>query len=200
MMRRLLQSALCLILCPLLVAQQVAGDAPQTGDPQRPAGSAAAAPGLSGYAAIPEDTRIELTLLDSDSLKSAKAGSYVLLAVARNVVVDGVTVLRAGTCLTATTTGERRGSHTMNRNGNLTIRAWELQSGRKIRLRIKGMRSEDTIVREASWDEPGPRWMPGIAPPPGYAVNGHGPEAGRERWIMIGFLLFFLAMALTNKS
>jgi len=148
---------------------------------------------------IPEDTKIELTLLDSDSLKSAKAGSYVLLAVAKNVTVDGVTVLRAGTCPMGTITGEKRGSHTMNRNGNLTIRAWELQSGRKIRLLIKGIRSEDTIVREASWDEPGPRLMPGIAPPPGYAVNGPGSEAKIGRWMLIGVTLFVLVMALKSK-
>ncbi len=73
-------------------------------------------------------------------------------------MVDGVTVLRAGTCLAATTTGEKRGSHTMNLNGNLTIRAWELQSGRKIRLRVKGMRSEEDSTVKASSN--GPNWSP----------------------------------------
>jgi hypothetical protein len=199
MIRKLLQSVLCLILCPLLVAQQVANEAPHRGASQRLADNAAAAPGPTGYAVIPEDAKIELTLLDSDSLKTAKTGSYLLLAVAKNVTVDGVTILRAGTCLTAIITGEKRGSHTMNRNGNLTIRAWELQSGRKIRLRFKGMGSEDTIVQEASWDEPPPRRMPAIAPPPGYAVNGPGSEGKIYQWGIIGIALFVLVMALTHK-
>ncbi|MGA3082999.1 MAG: hypothetical protein ABSD44_16735, partial [Terracidiphilus sp.] len=102
MIRSIFQAFFCLILCPLLATQQVAGEAPQ-----RPSQETAAAPAPTAYAAIPEDAKIELTLMDSDALKSAKAGSYLLLAVAKNVTVDGVTVLRAGTCLTGTITAEK---------------------------------------------------------------------------------------------
>ena len=180
MIRKLLQSALCISLCPLLAAQQVAGGAPQSEAPQRLADNAAAVPEPTAYAAIPEDTKIELTVMDSVSMETAKAGSYVLLAVARNVVVNKVTVLRAGTCLTGTITGEKRGSHTMNRNGNLTIRAWELQSGRKIRLRVKGMRAENA-----------------------YAMNGRSSETKRCIWLLTGvglFVLLLIAISADSKS
>jgi hypothetical protein len=171
MIRSMLQAVLCLILCPLLVAQQVAGEAPQREASQRLSQATAAAPAPIALTGIPEDTKIGLTVLDSVSPETAKAGSYVLLAVARNVVVNGVTVLRAGTCMTGTITCEKNGSHAMNRDGNLTIRAWELQSGRKIRLRVKGLRSENA-----------------------YAMNGRGSETKSCIWLLTGIGLVVLAL------
>jgi hypothetical protein len=79
MIRKLLSSVVCLVLAPILVAQQ------------------AAAPGAI---TVPKDTRIEIVALDRITSESAMTGSEVRFAISKDVVVDGRTVLPAGTPVT----------------------------------------------------------------------------------------------------
>lgn len=111
MTRKLLQSALCLFLSPLLLAQQNASPR------------------------VPEDTKIELLALDSLSSNSAIAGTAVRFAVAKDVVVNGVIVFRAGAPVTGTVTKVVR-SVAGKRDGFLGIRVREisLQGGLSLRL------------------------------------------------------------------
>ena len=74
---------------------------------------------------IPQDTRVELRLLEGLSTATDHKGYVVHLAVVSNVVADGIVVVPAGTLTTAKLT----------RSGRLEFSAPEVKvSGRKIRL------------------------------------------------------------------
>jgi hypothetical protein len=92
MIRWLLQSTLCLILCPLLAAQQVAPPAPPADAPQ----NALPRP-LSDFITIPQYTKIELISLEDVSSATATKGQFVRLAVANDVLVNGMIVIPKGT-------------------------------------------------------------------------------------------------------
>jgi hypothetical protein len=102
MIRWLLQSALCLILCPLLAAQQISSpaapfDAPQSSTPALET----AAPHLPPeFVNIPKDTQIELISLEAVSSATATKGQLVRLAVAKGVLVKGLVVIPRGTLAT----------------------------------------------------------------------------------------------------
>jgi hypothetical protein len=92
------QSVLFLILCPLLVAQQVTtsavtSDAPQ---PSLPAPLTTAPHSLPEFITIPKDKKIELVQLDSVSPSKSKRGDVIRYAVEEEVVVDGIVILHAG--------------------------------------------------------------------------------------------------------
>lgn len=98
MIRKLLQSALCFILCPLLVAQQLpapamASDAPQS---STPAPATATPHPLPEFVTIPKDKKIELVLLDSVSPSKSKREDVIRYAVEKDVVVDGIVILHSG--------------------------------------------------------------------------------------------------------
>jgi hypothetical protein len=86
MLRNLLQSALCICLAPLLVAQR----------------------GTTSIS-VPRDTKIELMTLETVSTQSEAKGSAIRFAVARDIAIDGVTVIPAGTPVTGVVTKASRG-------------------------------------------------------------------------------------------
>jgi hypothetical protein len=88
MIRRILQSALCICLSPLLVAQQ-ASEASGRLD-----GAIVPAPGPK--AIVPKHTEIRLILLETISSATASKGQSVRMAVARDVSVNGVVVIPKG--------------------------------------------------------------------------------------------------------
>jgi hypothetical protein len=84
MIRRVLSSSLCIILAaPLLVAQQTA----TTSDPANVSAT---------NVIFPKGTKVQLVLLESISTETAVHGSPVRFAVAKDVVVNGATVIHAG--------------------------------------------------------------------------------------------------------
>jgi hypothetical protein len=87
MIRWLLQSTLCLILCPLVAAQQVAPPAAPT-DALHP---------IPEFVTIPKGTKIELVLLDPLSSATNKRGDSIRFAVAEDVIVNGIVAIPAGT-------------------------------------------------------------------------------------------------------
>jgi hypothetical protein len=93
MMRRLLQSALCFVLCPLLVAQQTASSEQS---PTAPDLASAAKPKVATIT-LPRKTVVELALLETVSSATAQKGQAVRLVVKKDVVVNGTVVIPRGT-------------------------------------------------------------------------------------------------------
>src|ERR1035438_3625804 len=92
-MRRLLQSALCFVLCPLLVAGQTAssGQSPTAPD------LASATQQKVATITLPRKTVVELALLETVSSATAQKGQAVKLIVKKDVVVDWTVVIPRGT-------------------------------------------------------------------------------------------------------
>jgi hypothetical protein len=99
MLKRMLQSALCLILCPLLVAQQLPAPASTDDASLRsmPAPATVAPPPLPEFVTIPKHTKVELISLEEVSSATATKGQFVRLAVANDVLVNGMVVIPRGT-------------------------------------------------------------------------------------------------------
>src|SRR5271157_5022732 len=93
MMRKLLQFALCLILCPLLAAQQV------TSREQSPAAreSLPTAQSKSATITLRRGTIVPLFPLETVSSATAQVGQIVRFAVSTDVKVDGMIVIPKGT-------------------------------------------------------------------------------------------------------
>ena len=100
MISKLFASVLCIVLSPLLVAQQAAN------------------------INIPKDTKIELVSLERVSSKAALRGATVRFAVARDVAIGGVLLLPAGTPVFETVT--KVVSVAGKRPGSLRIRIREI--------------------------------------------------------------------------
>lgn len=90
-MRTTLQSALCLSLSPLLVAQQVGTNTAQEPRENHPASTP------SAQIEIPKGTWIPLVLLDPISSATARKGEIIKFAVARDIVAHGTVLIRRGT-------------------------------------------------------------------------------------------------------
>ncbi len=104
MMKRLLQPALCLVICPLLVAQQVVtpgmrADAPQNSLPD-PHGNSS-----SRTVRIPKDTLVVLRLEQRLSTADAKQGDKVHFTLANDLAAGGQVLVPAGTSCDLTITG-----------------------------------------------------------------------------------------------
>jgi hypothetical protein len=141
MLRKLLQSTLCFVLCPLLVAQQAAQTVPPFAVPHPPQPASATAdtePVQPEKITIPKDTKIELALKEQAVPGSERNGSAIQLVVTRDVVVGGVMALRAGAPVAGVLTVERHDSHKVHRNGRVSIRAQDLESGRPILINLSG--------------------------------------------------------------
>jgi hypothetical protein len=83
--RTTLQSALCLCLAPLLVAQQAMSDNPGTNPPANAA-----------IVTLRKGTVVALALIDPLSSATAQKGQTVRLALAEDVIVNGVVAIRRG--------------------------------------------------------------------------------------------------------
>jgi hypothetical protein len=156
MIRKLLQSVLCICLAPLLAAQQVAqADSPSSAPQPPPSAQAAATaePAQPKSIFIPQDTRIELVAQDRASLAAARTGSTVRFTVANDVLVNGVVAIHAGTPATAIVTNQRSGSHKLRRDGTVSIRARDFESGTRIYIRVANNRSVDCT--RPTWNGPG---------------------------------------------
>ena len=157
MIRKLLQSVLCIRLAPLLAAQQLpatveSSDATQGAAPASPQTTAHASP---ESVTIPKDTKIELVALETVSSETATKGSPVRFAVAKDIVVDGVTVLHAGTQAFGKVTKAKRGI-AYHQWADLEIRVKEIQIGNGPKLRLT--RSEpqpkektSEVIKDLAW-------------------------------------------------
>jgi hypothetical protein len=134
MMKRLFQSALCLILCPLLAAQQVA---PPAGAPQSstPAPATAAPRPLPEFITIPKDTKIDFVSLEEVSSATAIKGQLVRFAMANDVLVNGLVVIPKGTLASGVVTHVTKGVPGI-RDGSLWVspRIIFLNNGKTIKV------------------------------------------------------------------
>jgi len=154
MMRKLLQSALCFILCPLLGAQQVpeAGGTFESPQNPKPAPAAGAPYPLPEFITIPKDTEIEMISLEAVSSATATKGQLVRLAVAKDVLVKNLVVIPKGTPATGVVSRLTKGVPG-KRNGYLQVvpRILFLNNGKTITLR-------ESRSGEFGCDPIGPCW------------------------------------------
>jgi hypothetical protein len=108
MLRKLFQSVLCIVLTSLLAAQQ----------------------GTTSIT-VPKDTKIELMTLETISTQSEAKGSVVRFAVARDIAIDGVTVIPAGMPVTGVVTKANRG---------IAYKQWPT-----LRIHVKGARINQSL-------------------------------------------------------
>ncbi len=137
MIRKIVQSVICICLSPLLVAQQVAQQAEKQAPGSAAPGPATASSGASsGFITVTKATGIEVVAIDPVSSATAAVGSKIRFRVNKNVVVQNVPVFRAGTLLTGTIQKVTKGSKKRHRNGKVTVRmdSLILRSGQNIRF------------------------------------------------------------------
>lgn len=147
MLRTRLQSALCLLLTPLLVAQQVTTPHVTTAEQQiriQPP-SAAGIPDV----VIPKGTRIEVVSLQNVSSLTAQKNAPVQFAVASNLEVAGVTVLYAGTSVEGRVAKVRRGiPHKRWGMLRIDIRSITINPHARLRLRSSDPEHSESMIDE----------------------------------------------------
>ncbi|WP_348262722.1 hypothetical protein P8935_23395 [Telmatobacter sp. DSM 110680] len=141
-LRKTLQSALCLCLTPLMVAQQAA-------EPQSARYRSLPTATIPDEVVIPKGTRIELVSLEHVSSDTAKEKSLVRFALAKDLVVNGVKVLDVGTPVEGKVSRVRRGVP-YRQWGELTITIRRIQIGNHAHMRL---RSSDPENPESMVDE-----------------------------------------------
>jgi hypothetical protein len=149
MSRKLLQSVLCLLLCPLLAAQQVQAQAPQDDQLSAPplAVTTFAQP---AYTVGPDASIIRLEAAEGATFAKEKIGASFRFVVDHDVELGTVTMLRAGTPVTGTIIAVKRGSARKHRGGQLDLQLSDVVDGNQVVVRLMGAsRVKRTVVRDA---------------------------------------------------
>jgi hypothetical protein len=133
MIRRLLPSAFCVFLSPLLVAQQAAPLAIQAASPTPVTGIE--------RVHVPIDMPVTFRLEERISSVDTPVGAKVQLSLVNDLSADGHVVAPAGTSCYATVTRSRPKS--AHRNGELRFADPELDLGRGQRIRFAPEQSGD---------------------------------------------------------
>ena len=181
MIRRMLQSALCITLCPLLAAGQVVAVTQQPNAQCTVPTVTAMATGQPPYQSNSNEMFVELAAPDSLSFKEEKTGASFQFVVDKDVVEEGVTLLHAGAPVTGTVTRVRCASERKHRGGQMDILLNDQVSGKMVRVRLIGPRpTEPLLVDDPSYNPGyGPWNRPGYgAPRFGTIFNGIGIAFG----------------------
>jgi hypothetical protein len=133
MIRKLLQSALCITLAPLLAAQQTSqaeepvseGTQAQTLLAYRSSFGARLHDSLLGYSVLPSDVPVELTPIDPSALAHATIRSTVTFRVVRDVIVGQYAYAYGGNLVEAKVTRIREGKLRFRR-GRMEPRVMEV--------------------------------------------------------------------------
>ncbi len=152
MIRRLLQTALCFILCPLLVAQQNPA-ASVTFDTPENSKSASAPHALPEYVTLPKYTVLRIVLLETVSSATATKGQMVRMTVGEDEKVNGLVVIPEGAHVTGKVTHLRR-SIPGKRNGSIHAEPTNLTLGNGTLVRLRHNRPG-----EDDCGEMGPCWI-----------------------------------------
>ena len=104
MIRSMLQSVLCLILCPLLAAQQAASSGQGPAVP----GSLPTAQSEGATITLPRGTIVPLFPLETVSSATAQVGQAIRFAVSADVVVNGTVVIPKDTPVSGVVTHARK--------------------------------------------------------------------------------------------
>ncbi len=123
MVRRLLPSALCIFLSPLLVAQQVAQQAASASTQPAPAASIPSQITFSPYGAI------RIISPGNASFSKIKPGTTIRFVIDSDVTVDGVRLIPASTPVEGVVQKVIHGSRFLNRSAQMFIQVRELVPG-----------------------------------------------------------------------
>lgn len=141
MIRSLIQAVLCISLCPLLIALPVAAETqPQAATPAAP--EAVSTLPLPATLDFVKGRKIQLVAQKPVSMEMARTGAPFQFVVDKDVAVDGVTVIHAGTPVTGVIAKVNRGSYERNRDGYLDLRLSEPAGGPPIKVRLSGIPPE----------------------------------------------------------
>jgi len=141
-MRFMLQATLCIILCPLLIALPVAAETPQHSAQVATSAEKAKTLPLPASLVSIKGRKIQLVAQEPISMEMAQIGAPFQFVVDKDVVVDGVTLIRAGTPVAGVIAKVNRGSYERNRDGYLDLRLSEPAGGPPIRVRLSGIPPE----------------------------------------------------------
>ena len=123
MIRKLLPSALCIFLSPLLVAQQVAQQAASATTQPAPA-----AP-IPSQITLSSDAAIRIVTPGDVPFAKIKPGTIVRFVVDRDVIVNGVKVISASTPVDGVVEKVIHASHFQKRSAQMFIQVEESASG-----------------------------------------------------------------------
>jgi len=144
MIRKLLQAVLCLVLCPLLLAQPATTGGQQQPFPQPDQPATTTAPAQPVTITIPKDTRVEFLLLDPVSSASSKPGDKIRFVVAENLIVNGVVAISAGTPAPGVVTKVTK-AIPGKRDGRIEIRPTVVRIGRHRKIHFTDSPAASTL-------------------------------------------------------
>jgi hypothetical protein len=153
MIRSLIQAVLCISLCPLLIALPVAAETqPQAATPAAP--EAVSTLPLPATLDFVKGRRIQLVAQKPVSMEMARTGAPFQFVVDKDVAVDGVTVIHAGTPVTGVIAKVNRGSYERGRDGYLDLRLSEAAGGRPVTVRLGGIPPEPVyrVAADNPWN------------------------------------------------
>ena len=150
MIRTTLESILCLVLSPLLAAQQISQEPARVENDLHTNANQTSIP----ISSLPPGMTIIL-LMPAFRPRPLAIDASVDLVVLHDVEMNGKIVLRAGTTLPAILTDERHGSFTVRQDETIRVHARDLQSGQPLRIRMP----RDTYTTSLRSDRGDFPWM-----------------------------------------
>jgi len=156
--RPTLQALLCLILCPLLPAQQVIEPTAPPTTPSQPVPA-------QRYITLPGDTNIELLPPGSTRFGKQKTGVLVQFVLDRDLLLNGKPALHALIPAIGVVESVKGTSHFKHRPAEMNIRVTEMIAGEPTDIHLRCFDPEDASGPVYSHDEPHPgfgplKWVP----------------------------------------
>jgi hypothetical protein len=154
MIRKLFESALCILLAPLLVAQQAAQPLePQATAPIAIGTATARSPSSSDLGRLTNATQIDLVVLDPISSKTATVGTQIRFHVLRDMSVQNTPIIRAGALVTGTVKKVTVASKRRHRDGQIKVRLYSYKTGTGQTIRFTGVSPEGRLERKENRKE-----------------------------------------------
>ena len=141
MNRSLFQAVLCFILCPLLTATSVAAEArPQAAEPSTL--QAVNTPAFHVALDFVKGRKIQLVAQDPVPIGAAQLGAPFHFIVDKDVMVNGMAVIRAGTPVAGVVFKVNRGSYDKDRYGYIDFRLSQSIGEKPVVIRLGGISPE----------------------------------------------------------
>jgi hypothetical protein len=144
MIRRFLQSALCICLSPLLVAQQAVD-------------SSSTAPAQVNID-VSKDTRVQFLSPDMASLAAIRTGALVQFVIDTDLTAGDAVLIRAGVPIAGVVVQVKHASRVRHRDGQLIVRVTEMVSGRMTDVTLRCSNPADQYVGANSHARPVNKW------------------------------------------
>lgn len=144
MIRRLLQSALCVSLSPLLLAQQAVD-------------SSSTAPAQVNID-VSKDTQVRFLSPDMASLAAIRTGALVQFVIDTDLTAGDAVLIHAGVPVVGVVVQVKHASRIRHRDGQLMVRVTEMVSGRMTDVTLRCSNPADQYVGAYSHARPGNKW------------------------------------------